>query len=69
MKVRIFVAEPKRALSSGLPRSSFRISLPWSSCRMSPAVTMGPMPRVMRVPWLGGEDYPERGEGVALVTV
>ena len=50
--VRILVDEPKIALSSGFPRSSLSRSLPWSSWRMSPAVTMGPIPSSMRVPWL-----------------
>ncbi len=48
--VRSFVAVPKRALSSVSPRSSLRMSLPWSSWRIRPAVTIGPIPSSVRVP-------------------
>ena len=44
------------------PRSSFRMSLPWRSCRMRPAVTIGADASSVSVPCVGREDDPEVGE-------
>ena len=50
MKVSSLVDVPKSALSSGFPRSILRMSLPWRSWRISPAVTIGPIPSSVSVP-------------------
>ncbi len=48
--VRNLLADVNRALSSGLVKSRRINSAPTSSCSISPAVTIGPIPRVVRVP-------------------
>jgi len=50
MNENILLAVVKSILSSGLDMSQPIMPEPASSCRMSPAVTIGPMPSSMREP-------------------
>lgn len=50
MNEKILLAVVNSIRSSGLPMSQSIMPDPASSCRISPAVTMGPMPSSMRLP-------------------
>ena len=49
--LKTLLAEVKSPLSSGFDKSHFMMFEPASNCRIKPAVTIGPMPSSINVPW------------------